>query len=323
MKEVKTLKRSRVNQCERGSAQHVAMHGYRQIKRGRRPALPFGEIRNPEVAYQAAVARCVVERILSERRPYSMSRPEFTPVSRNVFEVNYWYGYIETAHSMLHAMASAMQGSALIADQVNVPCEPAVFQVSFNRVILRVNATSDKQAFVRDYHRASGGRIPQPVGPVYKLTLSANEQAAEDVHRAKIQRRQDDANEDRARTLREHRRVNAAGHEFDLVDVLAVTTGFCIKGGDHMRGVMEFMTGEGLATLGLATMAPDCRRALIEQHPWLANAKPPKKLTPEDWTKAEIEARWVQTLEGWCAQQVAKHGKMILVKPLPADEPPV
>lgn len=320
---MKALKRSRVNQCERGSAQHVAMHGYRQIKRGRRPALPFGEIRNPEVAYQAAVARCVVERMLSEQRPYSTSTPEFTPVSRNVFEVNYWYGYIETAHSMLHAMASAMQGSALIADEVNVPCEPPVFQVSFNGVIMRINGTSDKQAFVRDYHRASGKRISQPVGPAYKLELSAKEQAAEDAHRAKIQRRQDEANEDRARALRKHRRLNAEGHEFDLVDVLAITTGIGMKYGDHMRGPMEFMVGEDLAMLGLVVMADRCREALIEQHPWLANAKPPKKLAPEDWTESEIKALWVQTLEGWCAQQVAKHGKMILVKPLPADEPPV
>ena len=290
------------------NALEVAIPGNVAIKRGDRPGLPFGEIADPEAAYETAVVTALVaaEFIkLNRGLPAKIKR-----IETGIYEIDYWYGHISGAFDRLHMLAVAAKSDPVVIGTYEFACEPIVFQVDFNDVIMRVDASSNKQAFVRDYMRALGERIPQPVGPHYNLELTQEERAVEDAYQAKLRRPERERVEARASNVRMNRAAGAAGREFDLLDVLAVTTSISMKSDLHMRGVMEFMCGEGLERMGLVVMADRCREALIEQYSWLADAKPPENFT-------------LDQLEEWCEDQVAEHGEKILVKPLPADEPPV
>lgn len=301
----------------------VAMRGRQAIKNDRPLSLPFGDITDPEAAYETAVvmALAAANVIARDRDGYT---PEITRVEAGLFEIEGQIGStISRAFDELHLLASASQGNTFKVGRRKFPCEPIVFQVNFNGVIMRVNATSNKEAFLRDYGRASGKRIPQPVGPEYSLELSEEEQAVETAYQERMERAQRERVENRANSLRTHRERNAEGREFDLVDVLAITTGFAFKDTLHMRAPMEFMVGEDLETLGLAVMESRCRDALIEQHPWLKEAVPKRENMPGEWTEQQINDRWLRTLQRFCGEMVDKHGEKILVKPLPADEPPV
>lgn len=60
--------------------------------------------------------------------------------------------------------------------------------------------------------------------------------------------------------------------DFDLGDVLSITTGFLVSL-RHMEGVydiLNFMTGDNLFTHQLPRAAKVCAPALLEQHPELA-----------------------------------------------------
>lgn len=286
----------------------VALAGREAIKQGKRPSLPLGDIEDAEAAYETAVvtAYAIVRMAYGQRWLRGIKR-----VETGIFELETWAGErIDDAFDSLRWLAIGIRGDSVVIKARKFSCGPIVFQVNFNGVIMRVDSTSTKQAFVRDYGRALGKRIPNPVGPRYNLELTQEEQAVEDAYQEELKRLERERVAQRANNVRMNRAAVAGGREFDLLDVLAVTTGIVMKRGDHMRGVMEFMCGEGLERMGLVMMADRCREVLIEQHAWLADAKPPENFT-------------IDQLEEWCEDQVAAHGDKILVKPLPADEPPV
>lgn len=281
----------------------VAIDGRAKIQRGELPDLPYGDILDPQEAYETAVVKIHVATEFVSARSYS-SLPRVRRVESGIFQVDYSYGHIETSFDLLYQAVAGMQDGVVTISGMVFPCVVSALQVNFNGALMRVSVTSLKRAFVRDYNRARGGRIAQPAGPNYQLDLSDDEVAVEAAHQAKVERARREDQLRRTRELHEYRERNAAGREFELADVLGVTTGVVMTEGGGLFDVLNFMYGgDGRAA------SNQCRATLIEQHPWLATAEPPKNFT-------------LSELNAWRLGLEAHYGKTILVKPLPAGELP-
>ncbi|MCX5598497.1 hypothetical protein OOK29_10130 [Streptomyces phaeochromogenes] len=103
-----------------------------------------------------------------------------------------------------------------------------------------------------------------------------------------------------------------ATRAFPLADVLSVTTGRLLthrtpNPGSALDDIFEFMTGEKLAWWQTARAADACTEALIAQHSFLAELKPPQV------TKSAI-GRTALLL--WLTNAEMKHGTELEVAPL-------
>lgn len=93
---------------------------------------------------------------------------------------------------------------------------------------------------------------------------------------------------------------------FNLGTILSVTTGVLVSP-DGMAGVQElceYMTGDAVFTHQLLRVAPVCKAELLRQLPGLADINA-EDVTSENW-------------QGWLAEQVARCGDSLYVRPLSA-----
>jgi hypothetical protein len=97
--------------------------------------------------------------------------------------------------------------------------------------------------------------------------------------------------------------------EFDLGDILSVTTGYLCSP-RHIDGVYDilgYMTGESLMTHQLPRASRACEPALLEQHPQLVNIVAPEW----DWT-CDVK----EQVFAWLDAQKAIYGGTLPVTPL-------
>lgn len=90
-----------------------------------------------------------------------------------------------------------------------------------------------------------------------------------------------------------------------LADVLSITTDHLLsrRHVDGIYSLLRHMTGQDVYTHQLVKVADACVPALIEQHPFLADLKPPKGLDAPD-------------LMAWLVEAERIHGEEIAVTPL-------
>lgn len=96
--------------------------------------------------------------------------------------------------------------------------------------------------------------------------------------------------------------------DFDLGDILSVTTGKLVSP-RHIAGVydiLNFMTGESLFTHQLPRVGREASPVLLAQHPQLADIDH-SSVGPGKW-------------EAWLAEQVAKYGAKLPVRPMNIDQ---
>lgn len=103
-----------------------------------------------------------------------------------------------------------------------------------------------------------------------------------------------------------------ATRTFPLADILSVTTGRLLtrrtpSAGSALDDFFEYMTGEKLAWWQTPRAADACTQALVAQHPFLADLKPPKT------AKSQIGKA---TLMCWLVGAELKHGANLDVEPL-------
>ena len=90
--------------------------------------------------------------------------------------------------------------------------------------------------------------------------------------------------------------------EFDLGDILSVTTPFCITSMDRMVSVLEFMTGEQRESdMWTLYATPKCAESLLQQHPQLAEITVPDEFTGDDH------------VDQWLADQEIVYGATLTV----------
>ncbi|WP_109030182.1 DUF7736 domain-containing protein [Streptomyces rubrogriseus] len=99
---------------------------------------------------------------------------------------------------------------------------------------------------------------------------------------------------------------------FPLADILSVTTGLMLtrrtpSPGAALDEIFQYMTGEKLAWWQAPRAADACTDAFIQQHPFLADLKPPKV------HKSPIGKA---TLLLWLTTAELKHGTQLPVEPL-------
>jgi hypothetical protein len=91
--------------------------------------------------------------------------------------------------------------------------------------------------------------------------------------------------------------------EFDLGDVLSVTTG-CLVSPRHMAGIydiLNFMTGDDLMTHQIPRACRECEPVLLLQHPQLAGVDA-SGVTPANH-------------EAWLAEQKRQFGERLSIEP--------
>ncbi len=111
--------------------------------------------------------------------------------------------------------------------------------------------------------------------------------------------------------------------DFHLGDVLSITTGYLVSP-EHMGGVyniLNFMTGDELFTHQLPRACEKCRPFLTKQFPQLSKVemKSATLKLNRSLRGKESEPERKKILNNWLAEQVAKHGEMFEVKPIPKD----
>lgn len=108
---------------------------------------------------------------------------------------------------------------------------------------------------------------------------------------------------------------NTAQRNFDLSDILSVTTGALVSS-RHMDGIydiMGYVTGdEGISTIGLAMMADSAKKTILGQHPELEAVKFPG-------IKNVAEENRVSFINGWIAEQKERFGEKLSI--IPASAP--
>lgn len=79
--------------------------------------------------------------------------------------------------------------------------------------------------------------------------------------------------------------------QFPLGTVLSVTTGINLApaGFVDVCALLDHMTGDALTDMGRAMMQPACKRALLSQHPNLADVEPPAGVDLPLWLANEAE----------------------------------
>lgn len=104
------------------------------------------------------------------------------------------------------------------------------------------------------------------------------------------------------------------GTAIPLGDVLSVTTGALVSR-DHIGGVYrvcDHMTGASNMTHQLPRVCEQITPVILQQHPELAEIKPPRFGFPDDAT-AEQRRRIVFE---WLAEQEARYGETVDLEPL-------
>lgn len=95
-----------------------------------------------------------------------------------------------------------------------------------------------------------------------------------------------------------------ATREFDLGDILSVTTGRLLASMDNVHKILDFMAGDKLFTHQLPRAAEECKGPLLAQHPDLASIVVPEDLSGEEACLA------------WLDKQTVRFGKTRPVLPL-------
>lgn len=98
------------------------------------------------------------------------------------------------------------------------------------------------------------------------------------------------------------------GREFDLGDVLSITTGTMVslRNVKGIRDIMDYMTGQDLFRHQLSRAMRACAPHLLRQHPQLADIVVP----PLDADSGPT----------WLAVQKYLYGETLTVRPIPADD---
>lgn len=98
--------------------------------------------------------------------------------------------------------------------------------------------------------------------------------------------------------------------EFHLGDILSITTGTLVSPSvppiDGVYDILNYMTGESLFTHQLPRVRKEAAPVLLEQHPQLA-AVDASGVGRDNWRE-------------WLAEQVARFGERLTVKPMTEDE---
>ena len=100
------------------------------------------------------------------------------------------------------------------------------------------------------------------------------------------------------------------GRQFDLGDVLSITTGLLVspRGMDAIYDVLNFMTSDDLMTHQLVRAMNEAAPDVLRQHPDLADVPLPKEFAGRE------------DVERWLAEQVVRFGEHRTLVPLaPAD----
>lgn len=103
-----------------------------------------------------------------------------------------------------------------------------------------------------------------------------------------------------------------AAREFDLGDILSITTGALVSR-RHIEGVYDilgYMTGESLFTHQLPRASRECEPALLAQHPQLADVRVP------DWPSEGVK----EAVYAWLDEQEDRFGKTLPVTPLATED---
>lgn len=175
------MKRSSLHQYRAWPTYYVAMHGLRQIKRGRRPSLPLGKIRDPKEAFKFAWLSWHIAQYLRDVQESKTSlfgellwvRPGVysicnKPVQRQVEVI---------AELSEIAFNLRRQGFAFDVYGTRFSIGPIMFEVELNGVTVRIDASTHCFTLERDRLRAEDGCIEGPVGPRAKRVLSPEERA--------------------------------------------------------------------------------------------------------------------------------------------------
>jgi hypothetical protein len=97
---------------------------------------------------------------------------------------------------------------------------------------------------------------------------------------------------------------------FSLGAILSITDGHLVAPNlmDDVYDIVGFLIGDrGITTIGLLAVHAPCKRALLEQHPQLAEVAAQDGMTPD-------------VIERWMRVQVAKYGAELPVSPM--EHPP-
>lgn len=106
----------------------------------------------------------------------------------------------------------------------------------------------------------------------------------------------------------------AAGREFDLGDILSITTGALVST-RHIDGVYDilgYMTGESLFTHQLPRASRECEPALLAQHPQL------RQVVAPEWDFDGKDPKTV--VYAWLDEQKAIYGETLPVRPLNPED---
>ncbi len=301
-------KRSLQDYGSRDSAPYVAMHGFLRIKRGHRPSMPFGGVKNPEEAFKTAVLAWFIMHYMQTSEHLKRLHPEVTYVERGAYGVEAWYYDFDMAVGTLQELGDLLSEGKLRFAGRELKYGRITFQTSFNGVIVRVRSESMLGLLKRDFTRvARGYTTNKVVGPYSKESLSEEELAND----ARIKAEREEKHQREIAEYEAKRQAtyesNKAGREFDLGDILSVTTGCLVsrRHVDALYDLMGFMTTDTLYTHALIRASAECKPALLEQHPELADISFPEGLEGDDAVYA------------WLAEQETIYGTKLLVKPLP------
>lgn len=96
--------------------------------------------------------------------------------------------------------------------------------------------------------------------------------------------------------------------EFDLGDILSITTGMLVspRGMVGLCDAIEFVAGEPVWTHQIPRVSREAAPAILRQHPQLAEVDA-SSVTSENW-------------ETWLADQMTKFGARLSIRPMNEDE---
>jgi hypothetical protein len=185
------MKRSTLQQYRDWPDCYVAMHGLRQIKRGRRPSLPLGNVRNPEEAFKFAWLSWYMRQYFSDYGAKTDLFGELRWVRPGVYTIDNKpvpRQVLVIAELGQIAFDLKHDGFLISAHDSELYIGPIMFEVVLNGVTVRIDASSHCFTLERDRKRAQDGCIEGPVGPRHNRHLSEEEIAHDAAVRAENER---------------------------------------------------------------------------------------------------------------------------------------
>lgn len=175
---MKALKRRLFRAYGPGEAGRVVTHGLRQINRGRRPAMAFRDVRNPQEALKFAALALSIELELKLTRNRTFWG-ELRYVEPGVYRIDGGLGSsIDNVLTAVKQLATSYQTGEVQVRGTVIECgNPLTLETYFNGVVVRVRHDSDLRLLHRDWRRGMSGYIEGVVGPYPKEQLSEEELA--------------------------------------------------------------------------------------------------------------------------------------------------